>query len=105
MFTFPSRLPTTVACRQVGECVSTLHLPPITTLPTQPPFSHPTLPSHTPPLVPQVGEYISVSSQRDAEKADIEKERQEQLKGPAAQVSLGVEGCVQRAVGTLCARR
>lgn len=32
-----------------------------------------------------VGEYISVSSQRDAEKADIEKERQEQLKGPAAQ--------------------
>ena len=35
----------------------------------------------------QVGEYISVSSQRDAEKADIEKERQEQLKGPAAQAS------------------
>lgn len=33
-----------------------------------------------------VGEYISVSSQRDAEKADIEKERLEQLKGPAAQV-------------------
>ncbi|KAL4428681.1 hypothetical protein ABPG77_009787 [Micractinium sp. CCAP 211/92] len=32
-----------------------------------------------------VGEYISVSSQRDAEKADIEKERQEQLKGPEAQ--------------------
>ncbi|KAL4447658.1 hypothetical protein ABPG75_004877 [Micractinium tetrahymenae] len=32
-----------------------------------------------------VGEYISVSSQRDAEKADIEKERLEQLKGPAAQ--------------------
>jgi VIT1/CCC1 family predicted Fe2+/Mn2+ transporter len=30
------------------------------------------------------GEYISVSSQRDCELADIEKERQEQLKGPAA---------------------
>jgi VIT1/CCC1 family predicted Fe2+/Mn2+ transporter len=30
------------------------------------------------------GEYISVSSQRDSELADIEKERQEQLKGPAA---------------------
>jgi VIT1/CCC1 family predicted Fe2+/Mn2+ transporter len=30
------------------------------------------------------GEYISVSSQRDTELADIEKERQEQLKGPAA---------------------
>ena len=30
------------------------------------------------------GEYISVSSQRDAEEADIEKERQEQLKGPEA---------------------
>ncbi len=35
----------------------------------------------------QVGEYISVSSQRDAERADIEQERLEQLKGPAAQVS------------------
>ncbi|KAL4445836.1 hypothetical protein ABPG77_009035 [Micractinium sp. CCAP 211/92] len=32
-----------------------------------------------------VGEYISVSSQRDAERADIEQERLEQLKGPAAQ--------------------
>lgn len=32
-----------------------------------------------------VGEYISVSSQRDAEQADIEKERQEQAKGPEAQ--------------------
>lgn len=31
------------------------------------------------------GEYVSVSSQRDAEKADIHKEIQEQLKGPAAQ--------------------
>jgi VIT1/CCC1 family predicted Fe2+/Mn2+ transporter len=30
------------------------------------------------------GEYISVSSQRDTELADIEKERQEQLKGPEA---------------------
>ncbi|KAI8475047.1 MAG: Ccc1 family [Monoraphidium minutum] len=30
------------------------------------------------------GEYISVSSQRDTEEADIEKERQEQIKGPAA---------------------
>lgn len=30
------------------------------------------------------GEYISVSSQKDAEEADIEKERQEQMKGPAA---------------------
>eukprot|EP00887_Chlorella_sp_A99_P000244 scaffold13.g244.t1 len=29
-----------------------------------------------------VGEYISVSSQRDAEAADIEQERLEQLKGP-----------------------
>lgn len=32
-----------------------------------------------------VGEYVSVSSQRDAEKADIHKEIQEQLKGPEAQ--------------------
>jgi VIT1/CCC1 family predicted Fe2+/Mn2+ transporter len=32
-----------------------------------------------------VGEYISVSSQRDAEEADVEKERLEQLKGPEAQ--------------------
>ena len=31
-----------------------------------------------------VGEYISVSSQKDAEQADIEKERREQEKGPAA---------------------
>jgi VIT1/CCC1 family predicted Fe2+/Mn2+ transporter len=31
-----------------------------------------------------VGEYISVSSQRDSEEADIEKERAEQLKGPEA---------------------
>lgn len=30
------------------------------------------------------GEYISVSSQRDTELADIEKERQEQAKGPEA---------------------
>lgn len=30
------------------------------------------------------GEFISVSSQKDAEKADIEKERLEQLKGPEA---------------------
>lgn len=30
-----------------------------------------------------------MSSQRDAERADIEKERLEQLKGPAAQVCLG----------------
>ena len=30
------------------------------------------------------GEYISVSSQRDAEAADIEAERLEQLKGPEA---------------------
>jgi VIT1/CCC1 family predicted Fe2+/Mn2+ transporter len=33
------------------------------------------------------GEYISVSSQRDTELADIEKERQEQLKGPHAQAA------------------
>jgi VIT1/CCC1 family predicted Fe2+/Mn2+ transporter len=32
-----------------------------------------------------VGEYISMSSQRDAEEADIEKERAEQQKGPEAQ--------------------
>lgn len=32
-----------------------------------------------------IGEYISVSSQRDTEEADIEKERQQQQKGPAAQ--------------------
>lgn len=32
-----------------------------------------------------VGEYVSVSSQRDAEQADIKKEIEEQLKGPAAQ--------------------
>ena len=31
-----------------------------------------------------VGEYISVSSQRDSEEADVEKERREQEKGPAA---------------------
>lgn len=31
------------------------------------------------------GEYISVSSQRDTEEADVEKEREEQRKGPAAQ--------------------
>eukprot|EP00879_Flechtneria_rotunda_P026032 GHRR01027708.1.p1 GENE.GHRR01027708.1~~GHRR01027708.1.p1 ORF type:complete len:209 (+),score=78.78 GHRR01027708.1:1194-1820(+) len=31
------------------------------------------------------GEYISVASQKDSEEADIEKERLEQLKGPAAQ--------------------
>lgn len=31
------------------------------------------------------GEYISVASQKDAEEADIEKERAEQAKGPAAQ--------------------
>jgi VIT1/CCC1 family predicted Fe2+/Mn2+ transporter len=31
------------------------------------------------------GEYVSVSSQRDAERADIEKEILEQLKGPEAQ--------------------
>ncbi|GIL89749.1 hypothetical protein Vretimale_16599 [Volvox reticuliferus] len=31
-----------------------------------------------------VGEYISVSSQRDTEEADIEKERQQQNRGPAA---------------------
>lgn len=30
------------------------------------------------------GEYISVSSQRDTEAADIQKEREEQAKGPAA---------------------
>lgn len=30
------------------------------------------------------GEYISVSSQRDTEAADVEKERVEQAKGPAA---------------------
>ena len=33
-----------------------------------------------------VGEYISVSSQRDAERADIEQERKEQLLGPTAQL-------------------
>lgn len=42
-----------------------------------------------PPVPHQVGEYISVSSQRDAEKADIEQERLEQLKGPEAQVGQG----------------
>lgn len=31
-----------------------------------------------------VGEYISVASQRDTEQADIEKERQQQAKGPEA---------------------
>ncbi|KAG2436324.1 hypothetical protein HXX76_006634 [Chlamydomonas incerta] len=31
-----------------------------------------------------VGEYISVASQRDTEMADVEKERQQQAKGPAA---------------------
>ena len=32
-----------------------------------------------------LGEYVSVSAQKDAEKADIDKEIQEQLKGPEAQ--------------------
>mmetsp|Transcript_319 Transcript_319/g.919 ORF Transcript_319/g.919 Transcript_319/m.919 type:complete len:114 (-) Transcript_319:349-690(-) len=32
-----------------------------------------------------VGEFISVSSQRDAEAADIQREREEQAKGPEAQ--------------------
>ncbi len=32
-----------------------------------------------------VGEYISVSSQRDTEEADIQKERDMQAKGPEAQ--------------------
>jgi VIT1/CCC1 family predicted Fe2+/Mn2+ transporter len=32
-----------------------------------------------------VGEYVSVSSQRDSERADIQKEIEEQLKGPEAQ--------------------
>lgn len=31
------------------------------------------------------GEYISVASQHDAEQADIEKEREQQRKGPEAQ--------------------
>jgi hypothetical protein len=31
-----------------------------------------------------VGEYISVSSQRDSEAADVETERLEQARGPAA---------------------
>ena len=31
------------------------------------------------------GEYISVASQRDAEAADVDKEKREQEKGPAAQ--------------------
>jgi hypothetical protein len=35
-------------------------------------------------LLCPAGEYISVSSQKDAEEADIEKERLEQLKGPEA---------------------
>lgn len=32
------------------------------------------------------GEYISVASQKDTEEADIEKEREEQAKGPAARM-------------------
>jgi VIT1/CCC1 family predicted Fe2+/Mn2+ transporter len=32
------------------------------------------------------GEYVSVASQKDSEEADIEKERQEQLKGPMARM-------------------
>jgi VIT1/CCC1 family predicted Fe2+/Mn2+ transporter len=32
------------------------------------------------------GEYISVASQKDAEEADIEKERAEQQKGPHARM-------------------
>jgi VIT1/CCC1 family predicted Fe2+/Mn2+ transporter len=32
------------------------------------------------------GEYISVASQKDAEEADIEKERAEQQKGPHARL-------------------
>lgn len=36
------------------------------------------------PLCLSPGEYISVASQKDAEQADIEKERQQQEKGPEA---------------------
>jgi len=32
------------------------------------------------------GEYISVASQKDAEEADVEKERAEQQKGPSARL-------------------
>lgn len=34
------------------------------------------------------GEYISVSSQRDTEQADIQKEREQQEKGPEVRLAL-----------------
>jgi VIT1/CCC1 family predicted Fe2+/Mn2+ transporter len=50
----------------------------------------PMMPTHTshdkpPTHLNTTGEYVSVSSQRDAERADILKEEAEQLRGPAAQ--------------------
>lgn len=45
---------------------------------------HPLSHTNTQSINP-AGEYISVASQKDAEEADIEKERAEQRKGPEAQ--------------------
>ena len=39
---------------------------------------------HTGAMSMGAGEYISVSSQRDTEAADVDKERAEQKKGPAS---------------------
>ena len=53
-----------------------------------------------PHAMPMPGEYISVASQRDAERADIEIERREQEKGPEARAReleelAQVRGCVR----------
>lgn len=47
--------------------------------------SHYHQPTYTQQQLQTTGEYISVASQKDSEEADIEKERAEQRKGPAAQ--------------------
>jgi VIT1/CCC1 family predicted Fe2+/Mn2+ transporter len=59
-----------------------LHRPCDTVHATPPPSAPPPLTHPHPP--PAAGEYISVASQKDAEEADIEKERAEQSKGPEA---------------------
>jgi hypothetical protein len=53
-----------------------------------------------------VGEYISVAGQRDAEEADIQKERDEQAKGPAArahELEELTEIYINRCVARCCA--
>jgi VIT1/CCC1 family predicted Fe2+/Mn2+ transporter len=50
------------------------------------PASRTALASRTAAVNQLPGEYISVASQKDAEEADIEKERAEQRKGPHARL-------------------